>query len=78
MRKNGCCIVNIEAVVAVFVDIEKGYDMLWKEGLLLKLCDAGVWGRMLNWIKNCLRERTIQVRVGNSLPDEVQVENGTP
>lgn len=29
--------INRETVVAVFFDIEKAYDMLWKEGLLIKL-----------------------------------------
>lgn len=67
-------IVNEEAVVAVFLDIEKAYAMLWKEGLPLKLHDAEVQGRMFNRIKNFLCERPIQVRVGNSLSDEVLVE----
>ncbi len=31
-----------EAVVAVFLDIEKAYDMLWKEGLVIKLFNAGI------------------------------------
>jgi hypothetical protein len=29
--------VNKESVLAVFLDIEKAYDMMWKEGLLIKL-----------------------------------------
>ena len=28
---------NKESVVVVFFDIEKAYDMMWKEGLLIKL-----------------------------------------
>jgi len=28
---------NKEIVIAVFFDIEKAYDMVWREGLLLKL-----------------------------------------
>lgn len=35
-------LVNKEAVVAVFLDIERAYDMLWKEGLIIKLYDAGM------------------------------------
>lgn len=31
-----------EAVVAVFLDIEKAYDSLWKEGLMIKLYNAGI------------------------------------
>lgn len=33
-------IINREAVIAVFLDIEKAYDSMWKEGLLIKLNDA--------------------------------------
>ncbi len=29
--------VNKEVLVGVFFDVEKAYDMMWKEGLLLKL-----------------------------------------
>ncbi len=43
--------INRETVVAVFFDIEKAYDMLWKEGLLIKLDQIGIGGRLYNWIK---------------------------
>ena len=32
--------VNKEAVAAVFFDVEKAYDMLWREGLMIKLHNA--------------------------------------
>lgn len=69
---------NKEVVVAIFLDIEKAYDMLWKEGLVIKLYDAGIRGRMLNWIKDFLESRHIQVRVGGTLSSTVLVDNGTP
>ncbi len=28
--------------MAVFFDMEKAYDMMWREGLLIKLCKLGV------------------------------------
>ena len=70
--------VNKEGVVAVFLDIEKAYDMLWKEGLIIKLYDAGVRGRMLNWIQDFLKNRVIQVRVGEAMSNGTYIENGTP
>ncbi len=42
--------INKEVVVGVFLDIEKAYDMLWKEGILIKLDRLGIKGRMYNWI----------------------------
>ncbi len=38
--------INRESVVAVFFDIEKAYDMMWREGLLIKLCKLGIKGQM--------------------------------
>lgn len=69
-------LINREAVLTVFLDIEK--DMLWKEGLLIKLYDAGIRGRMFNWIKCFLSERSIQVRVGGCIGGSLSVDNGTP
>ena len=59
--------VNKKTAVAVFFDVEKAYDMMWKEGLLIKLDIMGVGGRMYNWIKDFLFGRSIQVRVEKSL-----------
>ncbi len=35
-----------EGLVAVYFDMEKAYDMLWKEGLLIKMKRIGLEGRM--------------------------------
>lgn len=44
--------INKEKVVAVFLDIEKAYDMMWREGLIIKLKKAGIDGNMVRWIKD--------------------------
>lgn len=64
--------------LSVFLDIEKAYDMVWREGLLFKLDGIGIDGQMFNWIKSFLSNRTIQVRIGESLSDTYFIENGTP
>ncbi len=69
---------NKETVIAVFLDIEKAYDMMWKEGVLIKLHKLGIGGRGFNWIKDFLYERNIQVRIGSELSNQYTVENGTP
>ncbi len=70
--------INRESVVTVFFDIEKAYDMMWREGLLIKLCKLGIKGQMYRWINNFLSGRAIKVRIGNSYSEKFVIENGTP
>ena len=53
---------NKEVVVSVFFDVEKAYDMLWKEGLVIMLKSLGIGGRAYNGVYNFLLDRKIQVR----------------
>ena len=64
--------------LAVFLDLEKAFDMVWRDGLLLKLVNIGVKGRMIKWIKSFLSNREARVRVGSTLSDPVSMVNGTP
>jgi len=38
--------INKEVLVGVFIDVENAYDMLWKEGLLIKLDMMGIKGKI--------------------------------
>uniref|UniRef100_A0AAQ4RRK9 Reverse transcriptase domain-containing protein n=1 Tax=Gasterosteus aculeatus aculeatus TaxID=481459 RepID=A0AAQ4RRK9_GASAC len=67
-----------EKMVVVYFDIEKAYDTMWREGVLMKLSALGVEGRMYNWILDFLFDRYIQVRVGTILSERYEVANGTP
>ncbi len=67
-----------EFLVAVFFDIKKAYDTLWREGLLVKLNKIGIGGRMYNWILDVLFERSFQVRVGEEMSASYDILNGTP
>lgn len=40
--------VNNEIVNAVFFDVEKAYDRMWGEGLLIKLQVIGIGGNIYN------------------------------
>ncbi len=70
--------VNKESVMAVFFDVEKAYDMVWKEALMIKLDMIGITGRTYNWIKGFWFDRFIQVRIGKFLSGRYMAENGTP
>ncbi len=70
--------VKKETVVAVFLDVEKAYDMLWVEGLLIKMHMLGIGGNMFNWVMDFLNNRSIQVKIGKETSRRCLVENGTP
>ncbi len=55
---------------------EKAYDMIWKEGLMIKLDMMCITGIIYNWIKDFLADRFIQVRIGKVLSGRYMVKNG--
>ena len=64
--------------IAVFFDIKKAYDMVWRWKILDKLHQFGLRGHLPIFIDNFLRRRFIRVRVGTALSDPVEVPQGTP
>ena len=66
------------SVLAVFLDIKTAYDMVWRNGLILKLMRKGVSGSMLRWLNAFLHDRSFAVRVGGSLSKVFTLENGIP
>jgi len=64
--------------VAAFLDFEKAYDMLWRDGLMQKLITLGVNSKMLGFINNFINNRTFQVKVNETLSEKKILENGTP
>ena len=63
--------------LGIFLDFEKAFDMVWKNGLLIKLKRLNITGNMFNFINDFLTDRTLQVRVGDALSDIFQLQNGT-
>ena len=70
--------VNREHVVSTFFDLEKAYDTTWRYGILKDLHDLGLKGRLPLFIKSFLEDRTMQVRVGSTLSDLYDQEQGVP
>ena len=62
----------------MFFDLEKAYDTTWRYGILRDQHDLGLKGRLPTFIESFLAERTIQVRVGSTLSDEFEQEEGVP
>ena len=70
--------LNKQHAVSVFFDLEKAYDTTWKHGILKDLHEAGIKGRMPNFISNFLRNRNFKVRVGSNLSNKYSQEMGVP
>ena len=70
--------IKKEHVVAVFFDLEKAYDNTWRYGILKDIHKLGLRGRLPTFIENFLADRTMQVRVGSTLSDYYDQEQGVP
>ena len=70
--------IRKEHVVAVFFDFEKAYDTTWRYGILKDINKLGLRGRLPTFIENFLADRTMQIRVGSSLSDYYDQEQGVP
>ena len=58
--------------------MEKAYDTTWRYGILKDLHDLGLRGRLPVFIRSFLEDRTMQVRVGSTLSDFYDQEQGVP
>ena len=67
-----------QELLAVFLDLEKAFDLMWHEGVLLKLKKYGVTGKMYSFVKSFLSNRKIKVRVNDTMSEEYDLENGSP
>ena len=65
-------------LVSVFFDIEKAYVMAWRYGIIKRLINSGIRGRLTHFASNFLKERFIQVRVNNTLSSSYPLQNGVP
>jgi hypothetical protein len=49
--------IKDECTLAWLVDLEKVYDSIWREGLMVKLYNMGIKGKIWRWINNFLSGR---------------------
>ena len=64
--------------LACFVDLAKAFDSVWRPGLMYKLSQIGVSGRLWMWIRNFLQDRTVQCHIGDIIGDIFHTEMGLP
>ena len=64
--------------VVVWVDMEKAFDRVWREGLLYKLKDCGVCGNMYKWMGQYLHNRKARVRSQYHKSRSEDLRHGVP
>ena len=67
-----------QKTLAVFIDLEKAFDKVWKEGLLLKLLKKNVSGKMFTWIESYLFKRSARVKLDGETSNLVKIREGVP
>ena len=63
---------------AIFVDVQKAFDIVDCKCLLSKLSAIGVNGISLKWFENYLLDRRIVTCIGNCMSEELPIELGVP
>ena len=67
-----------EKTAALFIDIEKAYDSVWCEGLLFKLKEMGIRGRVWAWIRDFLTDRRVVINMAGERAQEFDTNTGLP
>ena len=66
-------------VIALFIDLEKAFDSVWKKGLISKLFKLNLQGKILALIDNFLTTRNVKLNVNGDLGETRQCnEYGLP
>ena len=63
---------------ATWIDLQKAFDKVWTDGLLVKLQRSGIAGNMLRWIKSYLHNRRARVRADGREGKKVLLRHGVP
>ena len=67
-----------KTVDLVFFNYSKAFDIVSHQILLDKLYDVGVRRRILDWIREFISNRVMQVRVAGAFSHPAVVTNGVP
>ena len=62
--------------MARFLDLNKAYDSVWREGLWVKLEAFGIQGRFLQICQQLYSSVSARVRVGQSLSESFDIKCG--
>jgi len=67
-----------QKTLAVFFDLSRAFDTVWKEGLMLKLLKAGIRKNMYSWLHHYLHARTARVKLDGVQSRKIKLLEGVP
>lgn len=62
----------------VFLDISKAFDRVWHKGLIFKLKQAGIGGKLLDWFSDYLYGRLQRVVINGQCSEWQEIKAGVP
>ena len=65
-------------VLVPWIDLQKAFDKVWMEGLLVKRLRNGIASNMFNWIKSYLYNRRARVSVDRIHSKKILLRHGVP
>ena len=63
---------------ATWIDLQKAFDKVWTDGLLVKAQRCGIGGKMYKWISSFLHNRKARVTVDGKLGRKFLLRHGVP
>ena len=67
-----------EMVSGLFIDLQKAFDSIWHKGLLYKLVECGITGRILLTLQDFLMNRYIKIKVNQYISPAQRCPIGLP
>ena len=69
---------NKKCLPVCFLDISRAFDSVWIDGLLWKVHNAGIQGKLWNWIRAFLSNRSFFLSVGGLTSESFILRAGVP
>ena len=67
-----------KVALTTFIDLQKAFDKVWKDGVAVKLLRSGIRGRMYRWTKSYMHNRRARVLVDGQQGKKFLLHQGVP
>ena len=72
------CLSNRLIYLVLYVDLKSAFDTVWGDGVILKLIEKGLKGRLIATLRNFFKDRWIKVLVEGEKSEAKEMSAGTP